>query len=238
MHSVVIQKRTFLLLILLLFVSAGCSVFRSDDTLSEGGRGDVPPAAELCFRGRILLDPGHGDGDPGAARTLLPEKDLNLALAKKIKTILTLAGYEVFMTRDCDIFVSLRGRQILSELIQPDLFISVHHNSAYSKTASGIETYVRTPEQGVSELCWKNSFAAAGYIQQSLIKKTGAINRGVLHRRFAVLKTSLPSVLVEFGFISNPAEEFKLNTANYQWLLARALADGVDDYFLMKEVLE
>ncbi len=80
---------------------------------------------------RIILDPGHGGGDPGAVRFDTRESKLNIGVAKNIERYLSLFGASVTMTRNTDSeTVSLNDRFDISENLKPDLFISLHHNDA------------------------------------------------------------------------------------------------------------
>ena len=80
----------------------------------------------------IILDPGHGGTDPGAIGPLgwaYAEKDINLSLARKLQSELESLGARVYLTRDSDINLSLDDRLLMSRLMLPDLFISLHANS-------------------------------------------------------------------------------------------------------------
>lgn len=93
---------------------------------------------------KIVLDPGHGGYDPGAiGRGGLREKDVTLAVAKKIKKMIEyeMPDIRVYMTRNDDQFVSLPKRTEFANQLEADLFISIHVNSAPNKHATGVETY-------------------------------------------------------------------------------------------------
>lgn len=106
----------------------------------------------FCYT--VLIDPGHGGEDNGATgyyykklkngksrRFAVHEKDVVLDISKKIYQKLKDKRYKVFLTRSIDRAVTLQGRADIAEKVQADLFISIHLNSALSKSASGIETY-------------------------------------------------------------------------------------------------
>ncbi|MCK5882287.1 MAG: N-acetylmuramoyl-L-alanine amidase [Bacteriovoracaceae bacterium] len=110
--------------------------------------------AQKSFGYTVLIDPGHGGEDGGASghyfiktrsgkskRILVQEKDLVLQISKKVYSRLKQKRYKVFLTRSIDRSVTLQGRADIAEKVQADLFISIHLNSAFSKSASGIETY-------------------------------------------------------------------------------------------------
>lgn len=92
---------------------------------------------------RIVIDPGHGGHDPGAiGPKKLCEKDVVLDIALKVKTILSRdPGFEVFLTRDRDVFIPLVERTAIANSKNADLFVSVHANASPRRDAKGIETY-------------------------------------------------------------------------------------------------
>ncbi len=90
----------------------------------------------------VMLDPGHGGKDPGAiSKNGHYEKDLTLKMACETKTLLEKAGYKVVMTRDKDVYISLRGRVKKAHAIKADLFISIHADSATNTRAKGLSIY-------------------------------------------------------------------------------------------------
>lgn len=167
------------------------------------------------------VDAGHGGYDPGAVANGLKEKDLTLSIALKVKAKLEAKGIKVVMSRDTDKFLSLQDIANKANTSNPDIFISIHINSAGATSASGIETYYY---KGVDK-------PLASNIQDKLIEYTGANNRGVKWEEFYVVKnTKMPASLVESGFITNVNEANKMKTASYQDTLARAIADGATSY--------
>ena len=91
----------------------------------------------------IVLDPGHGGKDPGAIgrKIGLREKELTLALAKRIKSILQESGIKVIMTRENDAFISLPKRAEIANRNEADLFVSVHINASRARSMRGFECY-------------------------------------------------------------------------------------------------
>jgi len=91
---------------------------------------------------RIVIDPGHGGFDDGAVgNNKVKEKDIVLDIAKALYSELTEKGKKVFLMREADYYLTLAERTALANRYRADLFISIHCNSADSKTASGVETY-------------------------------------------------------------------------------------------------
>ena len=99
----------------------------------------VPPR-ERPFT--IVIDPGHGGRDPGARGVGgVLEKNIVLSVAYLLRPRLEAEGYQVILTRDRDVFLSLEERAALANATKADLFVSIHANASHNKTASGIETY-------------------------------------------------------------------------------------------------
>jgi N-acetylmuramoyl-L-alanine amidase len=192
----------------------------------------------------VMLDPGHGRKDTGAIGSRFKEKDIVLQIARRLKRKLEKAGYKVVMTRNDDTFLSLKERADLCKKLKPDIFISIHCNSAKAKSARGLETYCLTPAgeasfgankpQSAKELgnATDKANAKLAYdIQKHALRSTGATDRGVKHARFFVLKNILcPGVLIETGFISNYSEESILASSRYQEKIADGILDGVNAF--------
>ena len=106
----------------------------------------APPQAEpkksVTRKKIVMLDPGHGGQDPGAiSRSGKYEKDLTLKMAKETRALLEKAGYKVVMTREKDVYITLRGRIEKAHKANADLFISLHADSASSSSAKGLSIY-------------------------------------------------------------------------------------------------
>ena len=196
----------------------------------------------------IVIDPGHGGKDHGAINRAfnLNEKTIALDISNKLATILKTKGYKVTLTRTTDTFVDLKTRGALANKWGGQMFLSIHCNAA-SPNVSGIETFAMTPMGQPSTTASKlsssdsNGFAGnanddwntllAFYVQSELLRATNANDRGVKRARFAVLvNVTMPAVLIETGFISNPAEARKLATNDHRQLLANAICSGVLRY--------
>ncbi len=172
----------------------------------------------------IVLDPGHGGKDPGAAGDTTKEKDLTLSTAKKLKTKLEAAGATVYMTRTGDTYPTLDARVQYSKNKKADIFISIHINAG-SSSANGIETYYWTSSKNEKEL--------ATQVQKELVESTGLNSRGVKTSNFRVIgtTTTTQSILVELGFITNPKEEKIIATSEFQNDAATGIVNGLEAYF-------
>ncbi len=93
--------------------------------------------------GTIVVDPGHGGKDPGATGKYkkLYEKNVNLDISRRLKTLLAYNGFKVYLTRDSDVFIELKDRAAFARDKGADLFISVHSNASRSRWLNGFEIY-------------------------------------------------------------------------------------------------
>ena len=193
---------------------------------------------------RIIIDPGHGGFDRGAAGKTIIEKKLVLQIARRTADILKRCGYVCLLTRNSDYLVPLNQRAVIANKNRGDLFVSLHCNASTDPRAAGIETYCLTPasasstnQKQISNTAFKgnaldgNNFLLAFEMQKSMLLRTKGYDRGVRRGRFAVLRNlNMPGILLEMGFVSNAAEEKKLATPAYQEQIARAIAVGIINY--------
>lgn len=181
----------------------------------------------------IVLDPGHGDQDPGASslRGDFCEKDLNLTTACLVREQLAKRGFPVIMTRSTDTFLPLKERAEVANRAKATLFVSIHFNAAENHKAHGVEVYrYRTKEPGERE---KESQRLAEGVLSEIIQETQANNRGVKEANFAVLRcTEMPAILVEGGFMTHEEEMERLRQSEYLEKIAEAIALGIEAYFL------
>ncbi|HEL1668687.1 TPA: GBS Bsp-like repeat-containing protein [Streptococcus suis] len=193
----------------------------------------------------VYIDPGHGGRDSGASYGGVHEKNLALSVSNKLRENLLQYGINVLMTRTGDYDVDFKTeRSRMTNASNADLFISIHFNAtgAGVSNATGIETYwyQYNPEYQpkINKEMHNNptrlaeSEILANKVQESLIKETGAVNRGVRRETFAVLReTAIPAILVELGFMDNPSELQVIKQDSYHTRLAKALAQGVMNWY-------
>lgn len=203
-----------------------------------------PPAPK-----HIIIDPGHGGKDPGAENRALGinEKTTVLDLARQLKRNLENAGYRVTLLRTGDYFIPLPERAARANALEGDLFLSLHFNAAENDQVSGLETFVipppghpstqrATPTEGDQIILSGNNYdawnlLAAFSIQQAMVDDTGRVDRGVKRARFIVLRDlTMPGVLIEGGFLSNPDEARLISTPAYREKIAEGIARGVIHY--------
>jgi N-acetylmuramoyl-L-alanine amidase len=148
----------------------------------------------------------------------VPEKDIALDVALRLKTKLRLAGYRVVMTRDSDVFVPLPSRVAIANIYRSAIFICIHFNSAGRLGANGIETYYYR----------RDSATLASNIHKNVIAGAPSENRGIRRRGYYVLRrTAIPGVLVECGFLTNPTEARLAQTIAYRDKLAEEITRGI-----------
>lgn len=186
------------------------------------------------LKGKIIaIDPGHGGSDTGAIGSYSKEKDITLAISKRLQTLLTDAGATVIMTRTTDVDVygpyagaveELQARANVANAAKADVFVCIHIDSFDSPSAGGVTAFYnsKTPYD----------YSLAKYIHDENMAVTNFPDRGVQSANFYVLlHTNMPATLLELGFISNPNEENALNTADQQQKFAESIAKGLADYF-------
>jgi N-acetylmuramoyl-L-alanine amidase len=173
----------------------------------------------------VIIDAGHGGFDRGGIpRQRVPEKTMNLDVALRLKSVLQAYGYRVVMTRDNDVFVPLGTRVAIANSYRDAIFVCIHFNAAPRGSASGIETYFYSSE----------SLQLASAIHYYVAGGAPSANRGVRRRGFFVLrKTTIPSVLVECGFLTNPTEAQYAQSAAYRQKLAEEIGRGVRERALV-----
>lgn len=214
----------------------------------------------------IVIDPGHGGLEVGAKGKFgTMEKDVTLTISLKLKALIEQnLAFRVILTRDTDLDVSLDNRAALANNNKADLFISVHANGSFAKSARGSETFFlslnATDEEtrrlaylennpariekhideenpdDIKLILWdmaqsayiKQSSLLAELIQNEFNTELGTENRGLKQAPFKVLTgVACPAVLVEVAFISNPDEEEKLKSEDFQNRVADAVFRGL-----------
>ena len=190
----------------------------------------------------ILIDPGHGYPDGGAVgKSGIMEKDINFSLAKKLGEYFLCTGASVYYTRMDDNSVALsdgkkfsenlksndlRLRKEMADTYNADIFISIHMNNFQDSRYRGAQVFYDGFESESSIL--------ANYIQNSLIeiadKNNNRKEKNSSSNIFILKNAKIPSVLIECGFLSNEVEEAKLQTEEYQNVLAFSIYSGVMKY--------
>lgn len=181
----------------------------------------VTPVKKNPTKGKVVLDAGHGGSDYGAIREGINEKDITLDVTQRVASILKSKGYKVALTRTDDTFVSLQDRVEFSEKEAPEIFVSIHVNSAVATEPRGIETHYYHDY----------STELAKVVHSHLIKEIDSKDRGLFKSKFYVINhTTVPAILCEIGFISNEQERNELVTDSRKQKTAKAIAEGIIEY--------
>lgn len=195
----------------------------------------------------VVLDPGHGGHDKGAASRFGFEKDFALDVALRARDLLEANRYKVVMTRSSDIFVPLETRADIANRTENSILVSIHFNATSTNPlASGFEIFSIAPRgapasndgprerdlrEEVGNASDLPSTALAASIYHSLLGHIPIFDRGLKHARFAVLRRCFrPAVLVECGFVSNGPESVLIGSPAWRRKLAESIVDGVDNY--------
>lgn len=208
----------------------------------------------------IVIDPGHGGKDQGCSQHDHKEKEITLPLALALGNHLTRMSpsIQVYYTRSQDVAIPPSQRIKLANNLKADLFISIHANAIHDATINGFETYIygkadetfqalnishdqlastdnlKLADKIMTSIlksnCRDRSFRAAMDINAAL-ENSGIENRGLRQAEFKVLrKATVPAILLEVGYLTNPAERKNLQDNHYQSFLTENIASGIVNY--------
>lgn len=177
----------------------------------------------------VFLDAGHGGADAGCIWEDIYEKDINLSIAKLVQDKLEERGYQVVMARDKDTYIAKEDRVVQANATQADIYVSIHQNFSEESDVSGMEVWYEENEK-------RDNKRLAQLIHQQTSGTTGALQRELRgDAEFHVTgKTTMPSCLVETGFLSNKDERTKLSSLEYQEQIADGIVQGIAYYFQPK----
>ena len=189
----------------------------------------------------IALDNGHGIKTPGkrtpkwtdgtvsiyTKRDYMHEWEFNRGVVKRLKPLLERNGFKVLEVSPTEVDTSIVRRCRLANAHHADIFVSVHANalsSVWNEKVGGIETLT----SGKGE-----SLALGKILQKHMVWASGLRDRGLKDGSWlgVVKGTHMPAVLVECGFMDNPAEAKMLNMAEYRQQMAVALCKGICEYY-------
>lgn len=208
-------------------------------------------AANAAQRTTVVLDPGHdlranlatepigpgsatrkildGGGTSGVV-TRIREADLNLAVAVRVRTLLEAAGVRVVMTRTTTSHTSMGNiaRAAIANRAHAALFLRIHADGATDPRAGGTHTLYPALQKDWTDDIYAGSRRAARIVQAEVVRALGFPDRGLQeHTDFTGFNWSnVPVILVELGFMTNPAEDRLLAIARYRQLAAIGLCRG------------
>jgi len=192
----------------------------------------------------VVIDPGHGGQAFGARGSgMMPEKDIVLDIARRVRRKLQLSDVRARLTRDGDQTLSLSARPERAARWGADVFVSIHVNSAANPAAAGVETYV-LPAPGYPSTSGSNangpcpgnkhdplSLLLAYHVHRGMFASARSQDRGIRRARFEVLRNAqCAAVLVECGFLSNPQDALNLENTAHRNALAEGIARGLLTY--------
>lgn len=217
----------------------------------------TPEEPEILETGwKVAIDPGHqakGNSEqepvgPGASETKakvasgtsgrttgVAEYELNLAVGLKLKEELLNRGYEVYMIREThDVDISNAQRAQLAAESGADILVRIHANGSENSSVAGALTMAPSsanPYMGgeLVEQCQKLS----EIMIESFCETTGANNQGVYQTdtMSGLNWCTIPATIVEMGYMTNPEEDTRMQTEEYQSLMVQGIANGIDRYF-------
>lgn len=179
----------------------------------------------------VVVDSGHGGSDPGKVGINgAIEKDVNLKIAIKLKSLLEEQGIKVIMTREDENGLAdskvedLKKRVSIINQEKPLLAVSIHQNSYQGESIHGAQVFYFTHSQEGEK--------AAKIIQEALLEADSENTRSAKANDtyYMLKKTEVPVVIVECGFLSNQKEADLLVTEEYQQKVAEAVVNGIIKY--------
>ena len=214
------------------------SMWNNEGSNSDNSTNDNTENIDMSNK-RIVIDSGHGGIDPGKkSDDGILEKDVNLAIAFKLKKRLEAAGISVTMTRSDENglyqesdsnkkIADMKKRCSIIEESNANAVISIHQNSFQSSSVKGAQVfYYKHSAQGkLLAECIQNSF-------KQNIDETNKREAKADTTYYMLIHTKVPTVIAECGFLSNPEEAQLLVTEEYQEKVALALYNGIIDYLM------
>jgi len=204
-------------------------------------------AAAVAAAALICLDPGHGTVPsvgaqtepigPGSAVMKIKdgggapgEADVALRIALRTRTLLLARGYRVAMTRTAPGYTGGNiARAQFCNARHAALMVRIHADGSTDAAIHGASTLFPALHRGWTDDIYARSLRAARLVQRALVRATGAADLGIIQRSdlTGFNWSNVPVVLVETGFMSNPAERARLQSAAYEDEVARGLVTGI-----------
>ncbi len=203
------------------------------------------PSAKSGPLSLVIIDAGHGGDDSGTMRNGVMEKDLTLDVARRVERLAQMQGLSTIMTRESDARKTLPERAALANKQNDGIFVSIHFDEGARAEATGVQTFYAVHQMPKSIFpSWLpflqpasvtpenlESQSLAGFVQEALVRRTHAFDRGTRAEQFYVVaNVRHPAVLVEGGFLTNNDDLIRIATDEYREQLAAAITDGLVHY--------
>jgi N-acetylmuramoyl-L-alanine amidase len=199
--------------------------------IDPGHQAHSDSSPEPIGPGSKITKPAVSGGTTGV-ETDIPEFEIALQIATNLQRRLKAAGVRVVMTRTTnDVNISNAQRAAIANKAGADLFVRVHADGSPDRTKSGIST-LYPASNAWTKRTWQPSQRAAAAVQASTVRETRAVDLGTVARSdiSGFNYATMPSVLIECGFMSNPVEDRLLASPHYQDKLAEGISEGVLRY--------
>ena len=182
----------------------------------------------------IYIDPGHGGLDPGTIYKDIYEKDINLEICLKLQKVLESEGAIVYLTRYGDYDLSnnsysrkksdLNNRAKIINESNADIYISIHLNSINSSTWRGAQVFYDDINEKNKDIA--NLFQEQLKLDLKTTRSVKEISTMLMNRKITV-----PGILIEAGFLSNPNDRYLLRQDDYQYKICNSIRNGLIKYF-------
>jgi len=234
MRVIFLRWQALVSLLAVLLILLGIGIYSMEQRRQE----EIMVMAPLLAGKMIIIDPGHGGYDPGAkGKNGGVEKEITLEVSQRLALALAQSGAGVLLTRDGDYDLAppevnslsqrkqmdLQKRVAIAEQSRADLLLSIHVNAFPADRWFGAQTFYQAGDE--------RSKLLAEAIQGELQRITGTRRVAKTADIFINRVSTMPSVTVEIGFISNPQEERLMQEPDYQNKVAWAIYCGILQYY-------
>ena len=229
-------KRVYIIILASLLISFCIVMYSAFSNITAHTSADIDDSKPT-----VIIDAGHGGEDGGAEVDGVLEKDINLSMAEKLADMLRVCGYQVTEIRDSDISVydesagtlrekkvsDLKRRVEIANESDNNILVSIHQNKFDNSAYSGAQVFYSTNNDNSKVLAEAIRSSVVSLIQNDNTRELKPAGSDI----YLLDNATVPAIIVECGFLSNPEERSKLLDSNYQSEMAYSIAMGVIEYF-------